>query len=248
MKYTLAQIVLAVVLLWLPFAFVRGLKLGSLSRGVRSATIRFGFLLVVAYLAVANWEGASSATRSKIVGWAVLAGLAALTARGSGRGGIIGLRGRNAVDRAVGRGRGGPVVPRHGGGRVVGPRPFNAGGVTYVPVAVDRGRRAVVGVGRRVGRGTRHLEAVGGRAVRNVREGRLPWRTQIPMAWIRSGAWLEMRLRQQRKRTVDELRADADGLEDGDGFPDYVPSWAERGGWSTETDRLRRDVDRRRRP
>lgn len=245
MRYTLAQWMLIPLCLFLPLALMWGPK---------RALIRLGFMLVVTFLAVANWEAASPATRSKITGVAVLVFLALLSARGSGRGGIIGNRGRGMVDRAVGRGRGrrgshGPVVPRHGGGSVIGPRPFNAGGVTYVPVAVDRGRRAVVGVGRRVGRGTRHLEAVGGRAVENLREGRPPWRTRIPMAWIRSGAWLETRLRQQRKRTVDELRADTERLEDGDGPPEYVPSWLAGGrpGWRTETDRLRRDVDRRRR-
>lgn len=247
MEYTLAQLVLMAMLLWLPFAAVRGLKLGSLTRGAASASIRLGFLLVAVFLAKVNWDRADPVTRSKITGALVLVVLAVLTARGSGRGGMIGLRGRGAVDRGVARVRGSSrlVVPRQGGGRVVGPRPFNAGGVTYVPVAVDRGIRAARGVGRRVNRGSRRLEVVGGTAVRNVREGRLPWRTRIPMAWISSAAWLETRLKQHRKRTVRELHEDV-GDGGGSGVPGYVPSWVRAGQPEQllEADRLRRDVDR----
>lgn len=246
-KYTLAQVVLVGMLVWLPFAFVRGLKLGSFTRGVRSASLRLGFVLVVAFLVTVNWQAAAPATRHRLVGWLVLAVLVGLVARSPGRGGIIGNRGRGLVDRVVGRGRGGvvrsggrghaPTVPRQGGGMVVGPRPFNAGGVTYVPVVAERGRRAVVGVGRRVGRGTRRLEVVGGTAYRNVREGRPPWRRRFTVRYLEAGAWLERQPWLRHRRQVDELYEDVER-----GQPGRV--WRQRRGRWLETSRLRRDFDR----
>jgi hypothetical protein len=252
-EYTLAQLTLLAVLLWLPFAVVRWLKLGSLTRGAASASIRLGFLLVAVFLAKVNWDRTSPVTRSKITGALVLVVLAVLTARGSGRGGMIGLRGRGAVDRVVGRGRGrgsrGAVVPRQGGGRVVGPRPYNAGGTSpTVVVVADRGVRAARGVARRVNRGSQRLEVVGGTAVRNLSEGRLPWRSRVGMTWINTGVWLETRLKQQRKRMVDERRQTVDELR---GDFDRVPApdvWRRRRGRWLEVARLRHDIDRRGKP
>jgi hypothetical protein len=220
--------------------------------GLKSTAIRLLAMYGGIFVAVGWWDG-NPQWHDEIVGWGVLGGLALLVARGSGRGGMVGLRGRGLVDRVVGRGRGrgssGPVVPRQGGGRVVGPQPFNAGGVTYVPVAVDRGRRAVRGVAGRVGRGSRHLEAVGGTAVRNVAEGRLPWRSRVGMTWINTGVWLETRLAQARRRTVRELHEDVGDVGDS-GVPGYVPSWVRAGQPEQllEADRLRRDVDQGREP
>jgi hypothetical protein len=228
-----AQLMLLPFSLFLPMVFRWGFK---------SALIRLSLLLVGVWYGVGLWRSYPE-HHDTVVGWLVLAGV------------IVGVRprfrrggGGRAVVRDGGVGHG-SVVPRRGGGMVVGPRPFDAGGTVTV---VERGGRAVRGVAGRVGRGRRHLEVVGGTAVGNVAEGRLPWRSRAVIraglwAYVQPMAWLETTMRQRNRvrngRAVDELR---DAVE---GQPGYAPTWVpgeRRPPWREAADQLHRDVDRRR--
>src|SRR5829696_7099568 len=176
--------------------------------GFRSALIRLGLLVVLVWYGVGLWQAYPS-FHDKVLGWLVLAGV------------VVGVRPRfRRGGRGVARGVGhAPVGPRRGGGMVVGPRPFDAGG-TVVAVA-GRGGRAVRGVAGRLGRSTRRLEVVGGAAVANVAEGRVPWRYRAVLhAWITPMAWLERQPWLRNQRAVEELR---DAVE---GQPGTVGAWA----------------------
>lgn len=228
-----AQLILALLLLWVPLALVWG---------PRRVSLRLGLVLAAAFYANGLWQ-AYPAAHATVVGWLVVAVVGLAVIRGRGR--VGGTRGR-----AVSRGRGGvvghgPVMPRRGGGTVVGPRPFDAGGTVTV---VERGGRAVRGVAGRLGRGRRHLEVVGGTAVGNMAEDRLPWRSRVVVraglwAYVQPMAWLERQPWLRNRRAVEELR---DAVE---GQAGYAPTWVpgeRRPPWREAADELHRDVDRRR--
>jgi hypothetical protein len=224
--------------LWLPMAA---------RWGWRSASIRLVALLLLTWYAASLWH-AYPQHQDRVVGWGVAIAVVVAVARTPRRG--RGGRGGVARGVLVRRGHGQPVVPRQGGGWVVGPRPFNAGGPPTVVVVADRGQRAVRGVAGRVGRGHRRLEVVGGTAVRNVREGRVPWRRRPALGYLRVGAWLEGLWRTQREaerlrrnqRQFDKLRDDVDGQ------PGMAGSWApgeRQPEWLEELEAWRREQDRR---
>lgn len=222
-----AQLMLVPLALFLPMAW---------RWGARSALIRLTAMLLVTWYGVSVWQAAAPATRSRVTGWAVLAVLALLVVRSPRRGG----RGRGVP---VGRGGSGAVVLRQGGGRVIGPRPFNAGGPPTVVVVADRVGRAGRGVGRRALRGQRRLEVVGGTAVRNVREGRAPWYRRPALGYLRVGAWLERQPWLRNQRQAEVLRDEVDGQ------PGLAGSWAPgeppSAGWLADLERWRREQDRR---
>lgn len=133
-------------------------------------------------------------------------------------------------------------MPQRGGGMVVGPRPFNAGGPPTVVVVAQRGMRAGRGVARAVGRGRRRLEVVGGTAVGNVREGRVPWRVRPVLGYLTVGAWLERQPWLRNRRAVEDLHADVEGQPGSVGV--WLPGERPRP-WLADVDELHRDVDRR---